>query len=161
MTKRAVYPGSFDPATTGHLDIIARAVSVVDSIVIGVAIDNEKNSLLSVEKRVLLLKVAVAKLDNSQNIEVVAFSGLLVDFARTQNANVIVRGLRAVSDFEFEFQMAAMNRKLAEDIETIFLMAGDSQQFVSSRFVKEINRLGGNVSQFVDVETYNALQEKE
>ena len=161
MTKRAVYPGSFDPATTGHLDIIARAVSVVDSIVIGVAIDNEKNSLLSVEKRVALLKVAVAKLDNSQNIEVVAFSGLLVDFARTQNANVIVRGLRAVSDFEFEFQMAAMNRKLAEDIETIFLMAGDSQQFVSSRFVKEINRLGGNVSQFVDVETYNALQEKE
>ena len=161
MTKRAVYPGSFDPATTGHLDIIARAVGVVDSLIIGVAIDNEKNSLLSVEKRVSLLKIAVAKLDNSQNIEVVAFSGLLIDFARTQNANVIVRGLRAVSDFEFEFQMAAMNRKLAEDIETIFLMAGDSQQFVSSRFVKEINRLGGDVSQFVDAETHNALQEKE
>ena len=161
MTKRAVYPGSFDPATTGHLDIIARAVGVVDSLIIGVAIDNEKNSLLSVEKRVSLLKIAVAKLDNSQNIEVVAFSGLLIDFTRTQNANVIVRGLRAVSDFEFEFQMAAMNRKLAEDIETIFLMAGDSQQFVSSRFVKEINRLGGDVSQFVDAETHNALQEKE
>ena len=161
MTKRAVYPGSFDPVTTGHLDIIVRAVDVVDTLIIGVAIDNAKNSMFSVEQRVALLKKAVAKLGREKQIEVVAFSGLLVDFAKKQDASIVVRGLRAVSDFEFEFQMAAMNSKLAKDIETIFLMASDTQQFVSSRFVKEINRLGGDVSAFVDDSTLIALQEKE
>jgi pantetheine-phosphate adenylyltransferase len=146
-----VYPGTFDPVTLGHLDIIERALKVVDHLVIAVASSPGKGPLFSTDKRVAMMK---ADLKNNKKIagksfEVVEFSELLMKFVKRKNARVIVRGLRAISDFEYEFQMAGMNGYLDRDIETVFLMSQDKFQFVSSRFVKEIARLGGDVSPFV------------
>ena len=150
MAERvAVYPGTFDPITNGHIDIISRAVRLCDRLVVGVAINIGKGPLFDLEERVALVRDEVALLDDGARIEVRPFDSLLIGFARSVGANMVVRGLRAVSDFDYEFQMAGMNRRLDPGIETVFLMASETNQFISSRFVKEVARLGGDVSSFV------------
>jgi pantetheine-phosphate adenylyltransferase len=144
--KIAVYPGSFDPITNGHLDIVRRAAQMFNHVIVAVAIDTEKTPLFSVDERRRLAAEAVKGL---RNVSVETFRGLLIKYARRKRATAIVRGLRAVSDFEFEFQLALMNRKLDPRIETIFLMPKDEYTFISSRLVKEIGELGGKVSDFV------------
>ncbi len=157
-----VYPGTFDPVTLGHLDIIERAMKVVDHLVIGVADSPGKGPLFPVKQRVDMMKTDVAnnrKL-KGKSIEVVPFSKLLMRFVEDMNARVIIRGLRAVSDFEYEFQMAGMNSYLNENIETVFLMAQDKHQFISSRFVKEIGRLGGDITHFVTPNVAKVLKKR-
>lgn len=144
-----IYPGTFDPITVGHADIIRRALRVVDKLVIGVALDTGKAPIFDIDMRSKLVKEDVAQMADSSRVEVRAFSGLLVNFAEECSANVIIRGLRAVSDFEYEFQMACMNSRLKHDIETVFLTASEDTHFISSRFVKQIARLGGDISSFV------------
>ena len=146
-----IYPGTFDPITNGHADIIRRAVRIVDRLVIGVARNDGKGPLFATDERVEIVRDEVAHLENgdAERIDVRAFDTLLVNFAQSVGANVVLRGLRAVSDFEYEFQMAGMNARLNPEIETVFLMASDRYQFISSRFVKEIGALGGDVSHFV------------
>jgi pantetheine-phosphate adenylyltransferase len=149
--RTAVYPGTFDPVTNGHLDIIERATRLCSHLVVGVAINIGKGPLFPFEERVELVQAeteAIAERTGTR-IEVVPFEGLLIAFARAMGARMIVRGLRAVSDFDYEFQMAGMNHRLDPEIETVFLMASETHQFISSRFVKEIARLGGDVSSFV------------
>jgi pantetheine-phosphate adenylyltransferase len=155
--RRAIYPGSFDPVTNGHLDVIGRARKLFDEIVVAVAHNDEKQPLFSLEERLALLRDALDKIDH---VRVAQFDGLLVDFAVEQKANAVIRGLRAVSDFEFEFQMALMNRKLEDSVETIFLMPKEEYTYLSSRLVKEIARLGGNVSSFVPSAVAKALGKK-
>jgi len=149
--RLGLYPGTFDPITRGHLDIIQRATKVVDRLVVAVAVSDGKEPLFGLDDRVQMTKDEVAGLgrDLASRIEVRSFSNLLVHFAKDVGATLIVRGLRAVSDFEYEFQMAGMNLRLSPEIETVFLMASERHQFISSRFVKEICRLGGDISQFV------------
>ncbi len=147
--KIAIYPGTFDPITFGHLDIIKRALRIVDRLVIAVAKDTSKNPLFSVAQRVELVRQEVAHLNQENIIEVVGFEGLLIDFARQKKSDIIIRGLRAVSDFEYEFQMFGMNSRLDPSIQTIFLPASESAHFIASRLVKEVARLGGDVSSFV------------
>src|ERR1700682_2064149 len=155
--RRAIYPGSFDPVTNGHLDVIGRARKLFDEIVVAVAHNDEKQPLFSLEERLALLGDALDKIDH---VRVAQFDGLLVDFAVAQKANAVIRGLRAVSDFEFEFQMALMNRKLEDSVHTIFLMPKEEYTYLSSRLVKEIARLGGNVSGFVPRSVAEALVKK-
>jgi pantetheine-phosphate adenylyltransferase len=155
--RKAIYPGSFDPVTNGHLDVIERAARLFDEIIVAVAYNDAKDGLFSVPERVALLRPIVADLPN---VQVTRFDGLLVDFARAHQATAIVRGLRAISDFEFEFQMALMNRKLEDRVETIFLMPKEEFTYVSSRIVREIARLGGNVEAFVPHSIAGALQAK-
>jgi pantetheine-phosphate adenylyltransferase len=157
MATIAVYPGSFDPITNGHLDIIYRAAQLFDRVIVAVARNAEKPPLFDVQQRVALARQAVQKL---QNVAVDEFEGLLVTYARKKRAAVIVRGLRAVSDFEFEFQLSLMNRKLDAGIETIFLMTKDEYTFISSRLVKEICQLGGDVSDFVPRGVERAMKRK-
>jgi len=157
IVKIAVYPGSFDPITNGHLDIVRRAAQMFDRVIVAVAIDTEKKPLLSVDERRQLVTGAVKGL---RNVSVDAFKGLLIQYARRKRATAVVRGLRAVSDFEFEFQLALMNRKLDPGIETIFLMTKDEYTFISSRLVKEIGELGGNVSDFVPRGVERAMKRK-
>src|SRR5881397_2070864 len=144
--RRAIYPGSFDPVTNGHLDVIERARKLFDEVIVAVAHNDEKQPLFSLKERLNLLQQTVGKIDN---VRIAQFDGLLVEFALQQKANAVLRGLRAVSDFEFEFQMALMNRKLEGNVETIFLMPKEEYTYLSSRLVKEIARLGGDVSKFV------------
>ena len=146
-----VYPGTFDPVTNGHIDVIARAARLLDRLVIGVAINTGKSPLFPLEERVELVQAEIATIAdrNGTVIEVRPFQGLLIDFARESEACMIVRGLRAVSDFDFEFQMAGMNYRMAPDIETVFLMASERHQFIASRLVKEVAALGGDISSFV------------
>ncbi len=146
-----IYPGTFDPVTNGHLDIIGRAARILDRLVIGVARNEGKNPIFPLDERVELVRAEVAPIAarTGSVIEVTSFSGLLVDFAKQNGARVIVRGLRAVSDFDYEFQMAGMNYRLDQAVETVFLTASETHQFISSRFVKEIARLGGDISSFV------------
>jgi pantetheine-phosphate adenylyltransferase len=146
-----LYPGTFDPVTNGHIDIIGRAARLLDKLVVGVAINTGKGPLFSLEERVELVRTEIASIAhrNCMVIEVVPFEGLLIDFARQVGAAMIVRGLRAVSDFDFEFQMAGMNYRMAPDIETVFLMASERHQFIASRLVKEVASLGGDISTFV------------
>ena len=152
MVERVgLYPGTFDPVTNGHLDVIGLAARILDRLVVGVAINIGKGPLFPLEERVELVRAetdAIAARTGTI-IEVVPFEGLLIGFAQKLGAGVIIRGLRAVSDFDYEFQMAGMNRRLDHEIETVFLMASETNQFISSRFVKEIARLGGDVSSFV------------
>jgi len=142
-----LYPGTFDPVTNGHLDIIGRAVKLVDRLVIGVARNDDKGPLFTTDERVEMVKVEVAHLGD--RVEVRPFSSLLMHFAEELDANIIVRGLRAVADFEYEFQMTAMNQRLNADIETVFLMADPRHQAIASRLVKEIARLDGAIDSFV------------
>ncbi len=158
----ALYPGTFDPITLGHLDIIRRTATLVDKLVIGVAINRDKGPLFSLEERVAMVEAETAELAQSLGIEIVAhpFENLLIDCARDVGAQMIVRGLRAVADFEYEFQMVAMNRRLDSSIETVFLMAEPQHQAIASKLVKEIARLGGDVSQFVPPRIETSLQER-
>jgi pantetheine-phosphate adenylyltransferase len=151
VPRVGIYPGTFDPITNGHSDIIRRAAKIVDRLVIGVARNDGKGPLFATDERVEIVRGEVAHLENgdAERIEVRAFDTLLMSFAESVGAAIIIRGLRAVSDFEYEFQMAGMNARLNPDIETVFLMASDRYQFISSRFVKEIGALGGDISHFV------------
>src|ERR1043166_2399982 len=155
--KRAIYPGSFDPVTNGHLDVIERARKLFDEVVVAVAHNDEKQALFSLDERLDLLQQSIGKIEN---VRIAQFDGLLVEFAAAQNASAVVRGLRAVSDFEFEFQMALMNRKLNSDVETIVLMPKEEYTYLSSRIIKEIARLGGDVSSFVPPMVVKALASK-
>ncbi len=163
--RTGVYPGTFDPITKGHVDVIRRASKVVDRLVVAVAVNIGKDPMFGLEERVALVRAeveALAERDQLQGCEVDVrpFDNLLMHFAHDAGAQVVVRGLRAVSDFEYEFQMAAMNARLCPEIETMFLMASETNQFISSRFVKEISRLGGDVSSFVSRNVLEHLTRK-
>ena len=157
-----IYPGTFDPITNGHSDIIRRALHVVDRLVIGVARNDGKGPLFSTDERVEIVRGEMEYLDNggADRIEVRPFDTLLMSFAESVGASVILRGLRAVSDFEYEFQMAGMNARLNPNIETVFLMVSDRFQFISSRFVKEIGALGGDISHFVSPRVAERLYDR-
>jgi pantetheine-phosphate adenylyltransferase len=156
MKRVAIYPGSFDPLTNGHEDIIRRSLKLVDRLIVAVAVNPSKTPLLSVDRRIELMEEVLAEVDGA---ECHSFDGLLADFAEANEATVVVRGLRAVSDFEFEFQMALMNRKLKDDLETIFLVPALNQTFLSSSLVREVARFGGDVSSFVHPAVADALAE--
>ena len=141
-----IYPGSFDPITNGHLDLVERGIRLVDRLIIAILSNDQKEALFSVDERMAMVREVVADMPN---VEVASFHGLLVDFAAQQKATVIIRGIRAVSDYEYELQMALMNRRLRPEIETVFLMAGEAHSFTSSRLVKEVIRFGGNISGLV------------
>lgn len=155
--RRALYPGSFDPVTNGHLDLVHRALALFDEVVIAVAVNAAKDPLFSLEERRALLEEVLGE---TARVRVTAFDGLLVDYAREIQACVLVRGLRAVSDFEYEFQLALMNRHLDDELETVFLMPSADYTYLSSRMVKEVARLGGNVRDFLPIPVLNALQTK-
>lgn len=155
--RTVIYPGSFDPLTNGHLDVIQRATKLFDKVIVAVAKNESKNPLFTLNERVALARKATSHLPH---VEVDSFDGLLVDYVESCGGQAVVRGLRAVSDFEFEFQLALMNRKLNERIETIFMMPKDTYTFLSSRIVKEIARLGGDVSSFVPSNVQKALKTK-
>jgi pantetheine-phosphate adenylyltransferase len=155
--RTAIYPGSFDPLTNGHLDVLQRAAKLFDRVIVAIALNESKNPLFTLEERLALMQPAISRM---RNVKADVFEGLLVEYCAKQKARAIVRGLRAVSDFEFEFQMALMNRKLAENIETIFMMPKETYTFISSRIVKEIARLGGDVSPFVPPHVVQALKKK-
>ena len=157
----AIYPGTFDPITLGHLDIIQRATRVVDRLVLGVAVNPGKNPLFSVDQRVEMARAEMAVLDtNGAEVEVRAFDNLLMHFAEETGARCIVRGLRAVSDFEYEFQMASMNARLNPEVETVFLTASETHQFIASQLVKEIARLGGDIRSFVSPRVAQRIAEQ-
>jgi pantetheine-phosphate adenylyltransferase len=155
--KTAIYPGTFDPVTYGHIDILERALKLFDKVIITIAKNTAKNPLFTEEERIALLR-QVTK--GYKNVEVDSFEGLLVEYVRKRNAVSVVRGLRAMTDFEYELQMALMNRKLDETMETIFLMPNEKYTYLSSNFVREIARLGGDVSKFVPPVVLKALQKK-
>jgi pantetheine-phosphate adenylyltransferase len=155
--RTAIYPGSFDPLTNGHLDLVHRAAKLFDRVIVAVAQNESKKGLFTLKERVELVRVAVADLPK---VEADSFEGLLVDYVERQHGQAIIRGLRAVSDFEFEFQLALMNRKLNERVETIFMMPKETYTFLSSRLVKEIATLGGNVDGFVPGHVRTALARK-
>lgn len=155
--RTVIYPGSFDPFTNGHLDIVHRAAKLFDHVIVAVAKNEGKGPLFSLEERLALVRDSVK---DQSNVTADTFEGLLVDYVEQRGGQAVIRGLRAVSDFEFEFQLALMNRKLNERVETIFMMPKDTYTFLSSRIVKEIARLGGDVSSFVPARVVTALREK-
>lgn len=157
MTNRVVYPGTFDPITNGHKDLIERAAKMFDEVIVAVAASEKKSPLFSVAERVQLVEESIAHLDN---VTVVGFSSLLAHFCRDQNANILLRGLRAVSDFEYEFQLANMNRQLAPELETVFLTPAEHLSFISSSLVREIALLNGDVRNFVPGHVVEALEAK-
>lgn len=157
MTTIAIYPGTFDPITNGHTDIVARASKLFDTTIVAVAINPGKKPTFSLDERVTLAQQALSHLDN---VEVCGFEGLLIDVAREKQADVILRGLRAVSDFEHEFQLASMNRKMQPDVETMFLTPAEQFSYISSSLVREIATLGGDVSEFVAPCVLDALRTK-
>jgi len=157
MQTTAIYPGTFDPITNGHLDLIARASRLYHKVIVAVAVNRGKAPLFSLDERVDLVKAVVAEYPN---VEVIGFGNLLVDCAKQQGANVILRGLRAVSDFEYEFQLAGMNRRLAPDLETVFLTPAEQYEFISSSMIREIAQLNGDVSCFVPDLVHQSLINK-
>ena len=162
MNKVAVYPGTFDPITYGHIDVIKKALKLFDKVVVGVSDVNNKNYLFNSEERInIVIKALFKDLNlNKKKITVVSFSSLTTDLCKKYKSNIILRGLRAVSDFEYEFQLAGMNRKLNNNIETIFLMSDVENQIISSRFVKEIVKLNGDIRKFTTKSTIKSLKEK-
>jgi pantetheine-phosphate adenylyltransferase len=162
MKKVAVYPGTFDPITYGHIDVIKKALKLFDKVIVAASDGTNKNYLFKPEERIQIIKKALfydLKLDNKK-IEIISFKSLTTDLCRKYKSNIILRGLRAVSDFEYEFQLAGMNRKLNKDIETIFLMSDVENQIISSKFVKEIVRLKGNIKKFTTKSTIKSLKDK-
>ncbi|WP_421220840.1 pantetheine-phosphate adenylyltransferase [Aeromonas enteropelogenes] len=157
MTTRVIYPGTFDPVTNGHTDLIGRAAKLFDEVVVGVANSPSKRPLFDLAERVQLVQQVTRHLPN---VKVVGFSGLLVDFAREHQANVLIRGLRAVSDFEYEFQLANMNRRLMPELESVFLTPAEENSFISSTLVKEVALHGGDIRQFVDPVVAQAIATK-
>ena len=159
--KIGIYPGTFDPLTYGHLDIIRRSLKIVDNLIIGIADNDNKKPLLSLDERKEIIQNDLKDLiSDNDNVFIKNVKGLLTDFAQSNEATCIIRGLRAVSDFEYEFQMTGMNYQLNPQIETIFLMTSDQKSFISSNLVKEVHRLGGDVSSFVTNNTIKVLDEK-
>jgi len=156
--RRIIYPGTFDPITNGHIDLVGRALQLFDEVVLSIAADSTKKPLFPLEERKALAEKALASFGNK--VRVTAFHGLLIDFVQRENSRAILRGLRAVSDFEFEFQMALMNRKLNDSIETMFLMPRGAYTYLSSTIIKEVARLGGDLSAFVPPTVASALKEK-
>ena len=161
MDKIGIYPGTFDPLTFGHIDVIKRSLKIVDKLIIGIADNDNKTPLLSIEERKLIIDSDIKDYFN-QNHKIIIknIDGLLTDFAKLNNVTCIIRGLRAVSDFDYEFQMTGMNYQLNPDLETIFLMSSDKNSFISSNFVKEVHKLGGDVSKFVSTNTIKILDNK-
>jgi pantetheine-phosphate adenylyltransferase len=155
--RTAVYPGTFDPITNGHIDLVSRAARVFTKVVVAIAESPHKKPLLSLDERILLSRNELSEL---KNVEVLGFSNLLVDFVQQMGAGVLIRGLRAVSDFEYEFQLASMNRHLAPNVETLFLTPDEEYSFISSSLVKEIARLDGDVSEFVSEEVRQAMRHR-
>ena len=153
----AIYPGSFDPITNGHLDLVARGSALFDKLIVAILRNDEKQALFSVDERIEMTREVMG---DFSNVEVTAFDGLLVDYAAQCGASVILRGIRAVSDYEYELQMALMNRRLRPEIETVFLMAGEAYSFISSRLVKEVIRLGGNISGLVPPSVEGRLRKR-
>jgi pantetheine-phosphate adenylyltransferase len=162
MKKVAIYPGTFDPITFGHIDVIKKALKLFDKVVVAASEGTNKNYLFSSPERIELIKKALFKdlKFDKRKIEIISFTSLTTDLCKKYKSNIILRGLRAVSDFEYEFQLAGMNRKLNNNIETIFLMSDVENQIISSRFVKEIVRLGGDIKKFTTKSTINSLKEK-
>ena len=162
MSKIAIYPGTFDPITFGHIDVIKKSLKLFDKIVVGVSDESNKNYLFSSEERIEIVNKALFRdlKFNKKKIKVVSFSSLTTDLCKKYKSNIILRGLRAVSDFEYEFQLAGMNRKLNQNIETIFLMSDVENQIISSRFVKEIVKLKGDIKKFTTKSTIKSLKEK-
>lgn len=157
MNVTAIYPGTFDPLTNGHTDLIQRAAKMFDTVLVAVANNPSKQPCFNLEERVALANTILSHLDN---VKVIGFSGLLADLARDHNAHVLIRGIRAVSDFDYEFQLANMNRRLNPDLESVFLTPAEKNSFISSTLVKEVARHHGDVSEFVDPIIVNALKEK-
>ena len=157
MEITAIYPGTFDPVTNGHIDIIARAARLYTKVIVAVADNSNKHPLFELSQRVKLLEEVTAKFEN---VSIIGFDNLLVDCAKQHDASVILRGLRAISDFEYEFQLAGMNRRLSPDLETVFLTPAEQYEFISSSMIKEIARLGGDVSSFVPQVVQEHLIEK-
>ena len=162
VERTGVYPGTFDPITSGHMEIVRRSLRLVDRLVIGPSINIGKGPLFSLEERIEIIKEDIDDFPSAdkRRLEVVPFSGLLIHFARQVGASVIIRGLRAVSDFEYEIQMANMNARMEPNVETIFLMASEGHQFIASSLVKDIARLGGDTSQFVSKRVFQRLKKK-
>jgi pantetheine-phosphate adenylyltransferase len=161
-TRIGLYPGTFDPVTNGHLDVIARAARLLDKLVVGVAINTGKGPMFTLPERVEMVETEIASIADKHGmvIEVRPFDTLLVDFARKVGASMIVRGLRAVTDFDYEFQMAGMNYRMAPDVETVFLMASERHQFIASRLVKEVAVLGGDITSFVPPLTHERVMKR-
>ncbi len=162
VERIGVYPGTFDPVTSGHMEVVRRSLRLVDKLVIGPAINIGKGPLFSLEERIEIIREDLEEFpqEDRDRIDVVPFEGLLIHFAREMNASIIIRGLRAVSDFEYEIQMANMNARMEPNVETIFLMASDRHQFIASSLVKDIARLGGDTSQFVSKKVFERLRKK-
>ena len=162
MKKNAIYPGTFDPITYGHIDVIKKALNIVDTVIVAISDGNNKNYLFNSDERIEIIKKALfsdLKL-NKNKIKIISFKSLTTDLCKKHKSNIILRGLRAVSDFEYEFQLAGMNRKLNDSVETIFLMSNVENQIISSKFVKEIISLGGDVKKFTTNSTIKALKQK-
>ena len=162
MKKNAIYPGTFDPITFGHIDVIKKALKIVDTIIVAISDGDSKNYLFSVSERLEIVKKALfndLKFDKKK-IKIISFESLTTDLCKKYKANIILRGLRAVSDFEYEFQLAGMNRKLNNNIETIFLMSDIKNQIISSRLIKEVAELNGNIKKFTTKSTINSLKKK-
>ena len=162
MKKNAIYPGTFDPITYGHIDVIKKALNIVDTVIVAISDGNNKNYLFNSDERIEIIKKALfldLKL-NKNKIKIISFKSLTTDLCKKHKPNIILRGLRAVSDFEYEFQLAGMNRKLNDNVETIFLMSNVENQIISSKFVKEIISLGGDVKKFTTKSTIKSLKQK-
>ena len=162
MKKNAIYPGTFDPITYGHIDVIKKALNIVDTVIVAISDGNNKNHLFNSDERIEIIKKALfsdLKL-NKNKIKIISFKSLTTDLCKKHRSNIILRGLRAVSDFEYEFQLAGMNRKLNDSVETIFLMSNVENQIISSKFVKEIISLGGDVKKFTTKSTIKSLKQK-
>ena len=162
MKKNAIYPGTFDPITYGHIDVIKKALNIVDTVIVAISDANNKNYLFNSDERIEIIKKALffdLKL-NKNKIKIISFKSLTTDLCKKHKSNIILRGLRAVSDFEYEFQLAGMNRKLNDSVETIFLMSNVENQIISSKFVKEIISLGGDVKKFTTKSTIKSLKQK-